>query len=381
MAQEYLRDLPTALARYRQYLALKPPPPNADAVAATVRELEQELAPPPRPAAVAKAAPPVVTNPTAPKSTTGSVTRVLAAPKAESATNVPKPAQAANQSKPAPTVPNTAAPPVQVVRLAPEPVVKPVHDLTPRAAPAQHQAAEPVIMTSTVPVTAIEPRTPRRGFFDRVNPFRSEPKPAPRVTPLPAPKEASGPYQSEVVTVPMTATPAGPPSRYNYRSPAAPAPGNRAEAQRFFEQGLQAQRANRLNDAIQAYRQATQQDPSFFEAQFYLAFAATQAGDLATALTRYEYALAISPNDANARYNFALVLKQANCVPDAVNELERLLATHPNEARAHLALANLYAQQMRDPAEARPHYLKALELDPRSPQANDIRNWLRDHPQ
>jgi tetratricopeptide (TPR) repeat protein len=381
LAHEYLRDLPTALARYRQYLALKPSPPNADAVAATVRQLEQELAPPQRPAAVAKAAPPVVTNPAPPKSAAGTVTRIVAAPKAEAMTNVPKPPPAAYQPKPAPTAPNTAAPPVQVVKLTPEPVVKPVHDLTPRPAPIQPSAAEPIITTSTVPVTTIEPKTPKRGFFDRVNPFRSEPKPAPRVTPLPAPKEASGPYQSEVVTAPVTATPAGPPSRYNYRSPAPPAPGNRAEAQSFFDQGLQAQRANRLNEATQFYRQATQQDPSFFEAQFYLAFAATQAGDLATALTRYEYALAISPNDANARYNFALVLKQANCVPDAVNELERLLATHPNEARAHLALANLYAQQMHEPADARPHYLKALELEPRSPQANDIRNWLRDHPQ
>jgi len=201
------------------------------------------------------------------------------------------------------------------------------------------------------------------------------------VTPLPAPKEASGPAQPEAVTTFAAAAPTGAPSHYNYRSPAAPAPGNRAEAQRFFDQGLQAQRANRLDEAIQAYRQAAQEDRSFFEAQFYLAFAAAQAGDLSTALTRYEYALAISPNDANARYNFALVLKQANCVPDAVNELQRLLAAHPNEARGHLALANIFAQQLHQPAEARPHYLKALELDPRSAQAGDIRNWLRDHPQ
>ena len=143
---------------------------------------------------------------------------------------------------------------------------------------------------------------------------------------------------------------------------------------------MQAQRALRLSDAIQAFSEATRQDPSFFEAQFYLAFTAAEAGDLATALTRYEYALAIAPNDANARYNFALVLKQANCVPDAAHELERLLTVHPNEARAHLALANIYAEQFHDSAQARPHYLRAVELDPRSSQASEIRNWLRDHP-
>ena len=98
-------------------------------------------------------------------------------------------------------------------------------------------------------------------------------------------------------------------------------------------------------------------------------------------MTAYEYALTINPNDASARYNFALVLKQANCPADAANELERLLATHPNEARAHLALANIYAQQLRQPSLARQHYLKVLELDPRSPEANTIGYWLEAHPQ
>ena len=384
VAHEYLHDLPAALARYRQYLALKPSPPNADAVAATVRELEHALNPPQHPPQIAKAPLPVVTNPSPPKPATTTVTRVLAAPKAEIAANAPKPAPATNLPKPAAAVSVPPPPPVQVVKLAPEPTVKPAQELTANPAPSQHTAAEPVVTTSSLPVTAVAPKAPKRGFFERVNPvnvFRSEPKPPPRPTPLPPSRQSTAPAQPERMTAATPTSPTAPASRYNYRSPAAPAPGDRAEAQRFFEQGLEAQRAHRLNDAIQAYRQATQLDPSFFEAQFYLAFVATQTGDLATALTRYEYALAIAPNDANARYNFAFVLKQANCVPDAVNELERLLAAHPNEARAHLALANIYAQQLRQPAQARQHYLKALELEPRSPEASDIRNWLRDHPQ
>ncbi len=38
----YLKDRTAALQRYREYLALKPPPANADAVADAVRQLEQE---------------------------------------------------------------------------------------------------------------------------------------------------------------------------------------------------------------------------------------------------------------------------------------------------------------------------------------------------
>jgi tetratricopeptide (TPR) repeat protein len=393
VAQEYQHDLPTALSRYRQYLALKPSPPNADAVRNNVRELEKALSPPQRPAPVVKAPPPVpkaslpaaTTVPSA-KIATTSANRALTAPKADIAASTPRLPPATNPPKAAAAVSTPQPQPVQVVKVTPETTVTAAEQLTPKPAPVSvsHAPAEPIVTTSSVPVSAAGPKPPKRGFFERVNPinvFRSEPKPPATTTPLPPATQASVTAQREPAAPGPAAPPAGPYSRYNYRSPATPAPGNRAEAQRYFDQGVEAQRAHRLNDAIQAYRAATQSDPSFFEAQFYLAFAAAQAGDLVAALSRYENALAIAPNDANARYNFALVLKQANCVPDAVNELQRLVAAHPSEARAHLALANIYAQQLRQPSVARAHYLKALELDPRGPQATDIRNWLRDHPQ
>ena len=46
---------------------------------------------------------------------------------------------------------------------------------------------------------------------------------------------------------------------------------------------------------------------------------------------------------------------------------------------AHLTLANLYAEEFHQPAAARPHYLKVLELDPQNSQATAIRYWLRDN--
>ena len=46
VSHQYLRDRQLALQRYREYLALKPAPANADALAAIVRQLEQELNPP-----------------------------------------------------------------------------------------------------------------------------------------------------------------------------------------------------------------------------------------------------------------------------------------------------------------------------------------------
>ena len=65
---------------------------------------------------------------------------------------------------------------------------------------------------------------------------------------------------------------------------------------------------------------------------------------------------------------------------DAVNELRRILAPNPDNVHAHLALGNLYAQQLYDLPQARAQYLKVLQLDPRNSQAADIQFWLSSNP-
>jgi tetratricopeptide (TPR) repeat protein len=169
-------------------------------------------------------------------------------------------------------------------------------------------------------------------------------------------------------------------ARYPYRSPPVPKPGNRSEAERRLAQGVRAQERNRLSEAMEEYRQATIADPSFGDAYYNLGVAAYEAGDLAQCLSAYEYTLAISPASPKARFNFAVALQKANYPRDAAGELERLLADNASETRAHFMLANLYAQQLGEPARAREHYLRLLELEPQHPQATAIRYWLEANP-
>jgi tetratricopeptide (TPR) repeat protein len=321
--QQYLRDRPLALREYQEYVALKPSPPDAEAVSVVMRRLDQELNPaaytaPSRPAetnlSLAKSSPPVSSADAG-----SNAAHVVNPPKVAPAT---APSSVATKPAPSPAslrASQTGAPPSTVV---------------------MERAA---VATESVPRLAGE---------------------------LPAASRVAGPAKS----VPPPSRSTGP--RYTYLSPPRPASGNRAQAQRAFEQGSRAQSANRLSEAAQAYRHATQLDPAFFEADYNLGLVATEARNWPTALAAYEEALAIKPDSANARYNFALVLRQANYVADAANELERLVANHPKEARAHLALANLYAQQLHQPAKARAHYEKVLDLDPALPQAAAIRDWL-----
>ena len=390
--QYYLRDRPLALQKYREYLALKPPSSNLEAVSETVRQLEQELNPPARPALASAAAQPVP-NPILPRPALTNASHFATAPKAEPATNVGRPSAQPLASKPPPAVtpaalkpaPVTPAPSttVEVVRLPAEPTLRTAQDLSAQAPPrpARVDTSSP---PSSAPETAASSKTAKRGFFEHVNPlnlFRAGEKPPPRLTPLPSAANSAEPVSRSAQTAaaqhPLASASV---PRYQYKSPPAPAPGDRAAAQRAFDQAVQAQQGHRLLDAVQAYHQATQLDPAFFEAQYNYGLAATDAGNLNSALVAYEYALALRPDSADARYNFALVLKQSRYYSDAANELEKLLASHPSEARAHLALANLYAEQLSRPAPARQHYLKVLEIDPANPQASAIRYWLAAHP-
>jgi tetratricopeptide (TPR) repeat protein len=309
VAQEQLNDRRLALQKYREYLALKPIPENAAEVSATVRQLEQELAPPPAHFAVTNLAAlaPTVTNPAKPAA-------------AKPVTNLPH---------------NSAASPTDAS-------VSASRSFSANSA-AKQAAANPIVAPPRVEVAHVPTEPMLKSAQDDLLP-------------------AGG-----------TSIP-----RYTYTYPAKPAAGNRSEAERTFAQGVQAQRAQHLNDAISAYRRALQSDSSFYDAWYNLGLAATEATDFSTALNAYETALALRPDSLDARYNFALALKQANYPVDAARELEKLLAVYPNDARAHLAVANLYAQQLHEPAKARPHYLKVLETDPRNPQAGAIRYWLAD---
>ena len=426
--QQTLNNRAAALQRYRQYLALSPRPANWGAVETAARQLESELnltlaAPAPARSILSNLAIRQVSRPTvspassAPPPRAGS-NRVITltattnrsaaplltaspVPRADPIASppAPKPSVAPNLtiSSPAPVLirPGTSAavrPPatltkptdIEVTRLPDEPEIKPAQEIVARSEPTT--AAPSPMPASAGPVVRPETNAkPKRNFFDRINPFRTRTKPAPTDSMITTAPDAS----LEVVasnTSPPPATTVGdaspPPAlaRYAYGLPAKPAPGDRTAALRLLAQGFEDQKAGKLARAKARYREAVQADPSCFEAQFNQGLAAYELGNWKESLAAYELALALKPDSEDARYNFALALKRANYPLDAVQELEKLLQQHPDEARAHFSLANLYAHQLDQPDLAKPHYRQVLELDPRHPEAGNIRYWLAQHP-
>lgn len=423
IAQEHQKDKSLALERYRAYVSLRPPPDNLEAIKAIIARLEHELVPlspppaasptqamataaPPKPAPTA-VAPATIAAPrtpapatnlaavTAPKpqpQPTGRAERVEPPPRTEPRAPVAKPTPAT--SVPPPVV---KAPVTETVLLTPEPVIKPGSDVSPAPAPAAAPRKAETAVVAAAPVGAsssgMAKPAPKKNVLQRLNPLKllsrdrkesaagSPPTTTAAVEP-PAAAVTASPAADRKSPAPSPATATSRRfARYQYKNPPRPAAGDRAEAERAFAQGVQAQQANRLPEALQAYRRAIQLDPTFFDACYNLGLAATQAGNTSLALYAYEQALAARPESLDARYNLALLLRQTGYPLDAVEQLERVLAKYPNESRAQVTLGNIYAQQLDDPARARQHYLKALEADPRNPQAGAIRYWLAAHPQ
>jgi tetratricopeptide (TPR) repeat protein len=337
LSQTHLNNRPEALKRYREYLSLNPRPADWEAVDAAARALEQEIGGAPTP--TVRPAPTANPTPQAPAPRSAPVTAARP-PKLENPTPV-----------------NTRSQPTEVTQVTPEPVI--------HGAPAS--TPEPVASNSGSEAGKPE----RRGFLSRV--FHGSPK-----------TNATVVTGAQPMTQPVAPTPEPKPvnyPRYSYQSPRKPAAGDRAAATQAFAEGSRAQQAKEFSTAVTAYRKAIQLDPSYYDAYYNLGVVSVQSGNYAAGLAVYETALAIEPDSHDARFNFALVLKQANYPIDAASELEKVLAKSPNDVYAHYALANLYAQQLRQPARAREHYEKVLALNPSFSQAQVIRNWLFSNPQ
>ena len=371
---QYLNNRLAALQRYRQYLAQNPETEDDESVGGVVRLLEKEVTLSLRPAtnvvqtSLAESSPMQTTSPDRVATEPPSSHRLEAQP-APAKPGLTNTFLATAVVKPS-SHPTGRAPTVEVTRVASALEIKPAEDV-----PAHGRSVTEAPLSFREAFTSTpaseSAKAPKRGFFQRLNPFAGRP-PKTNATASMNPSRTSLPGDKSTDRNSISLSH----ERYSYLSPSKPASGNHRVAETDFARGVRAQRNGLNAQAVTEYEAAIESDPAYFEAYYNLALAASDLGELKGALKAYEYALALRPDSADARYNFALALKQANCPQDAVNELEKLVRSHPRDVRARLSLANLYAQRLNQPKRAREHYLKVLETEPRHPEAARIRYWL-----
>lgn len=393
LSQQTTRDPTDALKFYREYLGAGPPPPNAEEVAATIRQLQAELAARATPATrPVSGAGQVAAGPDRAPASTGQVAAPVPSarktdPPASAAPAVasrplpdhfiekkavqPAPVTTSNRpaattappivaSAPRPDPVETRTTPAETVTLDVDPPVKPGENIAPT-----RPVANPAAGTNPPAVASAKPRPNviQRVFGSGTPSTATEPPEPPPFVPTEGPN----------VSGDTAAT------RYTYLKVPRLKSGDRKRAEIAFAEGFRAQQAGKLDEAAQAYRRANKADPSFFDAYYNLGVTATSMGDTRLASEAYQYALAALPDSRDARYNFALLLQKAGYLTDAVSQLEAILKSYPNDVRAHLALGNLFAQKLDQPGRARTHYLKVLEADPRHTEAAAIRYWLAAH--
>lgn len=134
---------------------------------------------------------------------------------------------------------------------------------------------------------------------------------------------------------------------------------------------------NKLPDAAAEYGRVLALKPDFFEAQFDLASVLEQQGQHKEALQAYEKAAALKPNDAEVRYSLGAMLLKQNQFDQALPHLEAAASIDSTHALAAKALGFAYLQsEKKDLAAARRSFERYLALDPKAPDAAEIRDLI-----
>jgi tetratricopeptide (TPR) repeat protein len=128
------------------------------------------------------------------------------------------------------------------------------------------------------------------------------------------------------------------------------------KASDLVQQGLTAQRDDRLDDARDLYRRAIEADDRNKFAHYNLGLVEQTTDHAAAAEQHYREAVAIDPNFAAALFNLAILRTQAGASDEAVNLYQRVTTLEDDNAAAHLNLG-LLLDQLGRRAEA------AQELD------------------
>jgi tetratricopeptide (TPR) repeat protein len=373
LQQQYLNQPRQALQNYRAYLALDPAPPRAKEVekAAQLLDLNLRITITPEGGERPSAPPPQTRNYSPP--TTAPV-NTIQAPAESLLTSAPAPVPIPRSlpvpkrapTPPAPTPSPPPSPPPKPVEFAQAPAVfVPPDSPAPQSFRGSSSPPDQVEEIEPAPPPSLT-AAPRKTLVQKLNPlhwFSGNPK-------------SADPSADEPSAEP--AVPAG--RRYQYLLPETFLPGDRTQAQRWAQQGVEERHQGNLTEATNGYQKAIDADPTYYDARLLLGLAAIDAHDYSTALRALDGALQLRPDSADARYAFAWTLQRRGYISDAARELEKSLAAQPDQVRAHLLLANLYAENLGETKLAREHYEQALALDPRNSQADAVRKWLAEHP-
>jgi hypothetical protein len=135
-----------------------------------------------------------------------------------------------------------------------------------------------------------------------------------------------------------------------------------------FHKAVDAERHNRIDEAIQHYEKALSYSPNFYPAHNNLGSAFLARQNFEAAESHFEAALKANQNDAQAYFNLANVMLLTQRYPAAEHEIEEGLQRRPDSAFGHFLEGAMYSHTAR-PELAEKSLQSALRLDPTMAQA------------
>jgi tetratricopeptide (TPR) repeat protein len=130
-----------------------------------------------------------------------------------------------------------------------------------------------------------------------------------------------------------------------------------------------------LQGAIDCYRSILVSNGPSADISFRIAELLYQAGDLSAARERYFSAIEQEPSFVEARASLGCVLTELGQSEMAISCFQGALDQHPDYPDVHFHLAKLLAESGRQ-EEAVRHWEAFLQLAPKSPWADEAREWL-----
>ena len=121
--------------------------------------------------------------------------------------------------------------------------------------------------------------------------------------------------------------------------------------------------------AIDALRQAVRSRPEASESHRALGMALAEVGEAQKSLEAFEEAVRRGPNSARAHHSLGLGLEGARRFDEARRAYEKAIALAPEHDAAHTELANLLRYRLNDPSEALVHYEVAARVNPKNAKA------------
>ena len=145
-----------------------------------------------------------------------------------------------------------------------------------------------------------------------------------------------------------------------------------------YNLGVLLRRQGFINEAVESYLRAAAIQPEYVEALYNLGYAFQELGKFEDAIANYHKALALKPDLAEAHSNLGSALRELGRLDEAVASYQKALAIKPDFANAHSNLGNVLRELGRlDEAVA--NYNKAISIKPDLAEIhNNLGNALQD---